>query len=225
MKKSKKLSAIFLAAALAFCLAACGTEDMDDDVETQTEPPAPVETEAVTEAPVEPPIEVGRFCEPEDMPEADCPEFTDESLAIEADGEKYTLGWLYEHNIYDWREAGITFDQINERSEDILWLDYSDEAFQAIKAKVSAFTELMMLSPVADVTPKSGEIVVSSSDGSDDVSYGIDWLSSHNATDYTEAGITADVVKQYLDSLKDDFWYTKQYRWIEVVYDRLVNGF
>lgn len=211
-----------LAGALILSLVACSDDAAVQEEITGTEP---IATEApVTEEPkVEPPIEVNRFCDPEDMPEADFPEFTDESLAIEADGETYTLGWLYEHNIYDWREAGITFKQIDDCSKTLLGLDYSNEALKAIKQKVSNFTELMMLSPAADGEITAGEIIVTTGDES--VNYNIEWLSSHNATEYTEAGITAEVVEQYLESIEEDFWYTKEYRWIAIVYDRLVNGF
>ncbi len=221
----KKFLAIILALVMAMSLCACGL--LEEDAEPETPAAAPETEAAETEAPEpepEPPIEVGRFCEPDDMPEADFPEFTDPSLAIEVDGESYTIGWLYEHNIYDWREAGISFDQVNDRAVSILGLDYSDEAFEAIKRKVSDFTELMMLTPAADPEAVAGDIIVSSSDGSEDKVYDLEWLSSHNATEYTEAAITADIVKQYLDSIEPNFWYTREYRWIEVVYDRLVNG-
>lgn len=218
----KKISAFILAAVLALTLFGCAAEEPEEVVDVITEPAV---TEApVTEAPkVEPPIEIDRFCEPDDMPEADLPELDDEANAIVVDGETYTLRWLYDHNIYDWREAGITFEQVNDRSAQLLGIDYSDEAFEAIKLKVSDFTELMMLSPAADGEVKAGGITVTT--GDETVDYDLEWLSSHNATEYTEAGITADVVADYLEAMEADFWYTYEYRWVTEVYNRLVNGF
>lgn len=218
----KKILALILAAVLALTLFGCAAEESEEVVDVITEPAV---TEApVTEAPkVEPPIEIDRFCEPDDMPEADLPELDDEANAIVVDGETYTLRWLYDHNIYDWREAGITFEQVNDRSAQLLGIDYSDEAFEAIKLKVSDFTELMMLSPAADGEVKAGGITVTT--GDETVDYDLEWLSSHNATEYTEAGITADVVADFLEAMEADFWYTYEYRWVTEVYNRLVNGF
>lgn len=218
----KKISAFILAAVMALTLFGCAAEEPEEVVDVITEPAV---TEApVTEAPkVEPPIEIDRFCEPDDMPEADLPELDDEANAIVVDGETYTLRWLYDHNIYDWREAGITFEQVNDRSAQLLGIDYSDEAFEAIKLKVSDFTELMMLSPAADGEVKAGGITVTT--GDETVDYDLEWLSSHNATEYTEAGITADVVADFLEAMEADFWYTYEYRWVTEVYNRLVNGF
>ena len=218
----KKISAFILAAVMALTLFGCAAEEPEEVVDVITEPAV---TEApVTEAPkVEPPIEIDRFCEPDDMPEADLPELDDEANAIVVDGETYTLRWLYDHNIYDWREAGITFEQVNDRSAQLLGIDYSDEAFEAIKLKVSDFTELMMLSPTADGEVKAGGITVTT--GDETVDYDLEWLSSHNATEYTEAGITADVVADFLEAMEADFWYTYEYRWVTEVYNRLVNGF
>ena len=218
----KKILAFILATVLALTLFGCAAEEPEEVVDVITEPAV---TEApVTEAPkVEPPIEIDRFCEPDDMPEADLPELDDEANAIVVDGETYTLRWLYDHNIYDWREAGITFEQVNDRSAQLLGIDYSDEAFEAIKLKVSDFTELMMLSPAADGEVKAGGITVTT--GDETVDYDLEWLSSHNATEYTEAGITADVVADFLEAMEADFWYTYEYRWVTEVYNRLVNGF
>lgn len=222
MKKTIALSLAILMALFGGCAL---TEPEEEIVEVVT---VPAVTEApVTEAPKEePPIEVDRFCEPDDVPDYHLPEFDDESLGIEADGEVYTIGWLYEHNIYDWREAGITFEQIDERSEDILKLDYPTAVFNAFKQKISDFVELMMLSPADGASVKPGGIVVTTDAGGEvsEASYDFDWLSSHNATDYTAAGIDEHTVSQYLGSIHDDFWYTKEYRWIEVVHERLVNG-
>ena len=218
----KKILAFILATVLALTLFGCAAEEPEEVVDVITEPAV---TEApVTEAPkVEPPIEIDRFCEPDDMPEADLPELDDEANAIVVDGETYTLRWLYDHNIYDWREAGITSEQVNDRSAQLLGIDYSDEAFEAIKLKVSDFTELMMLSPAADGEVKAGGITVTT--GDETVDYDLEWLSSHNATEYTEAGITADVVADFLEAMEADFWYTYEYRWVTEVYNRLVNGF
>lgn len=220
----KRFIALILALALALSLCACGDEGVRTPNEPEENTAEPAESAPEEEpAKEEPPIEIPRFLEPDDMPEASFPEFTDESLAIEVDGESYNLGWLYEHNIHDWIEAGISFDQVNDVSPKLLGLDYTDEAFEAIKKKVSDFTEITMLNASAEPSAVAGSIVVTK--GDEETTYDLTWLSSNNATAYTEAGIGAEVVAQYLESLKADFWYTKEYRWIEEVYNRLVNGF
>ena len=224
MNALRKIAALICALALAASLCGCAFTDEEAEDIGPNEITEPAETEPEPEEPkVEPPIEVSRFCEPDDMPEADFAELDDETYAIEADGETYTLRWLYDHNIYDWRTAGITFDQVNERTKTLLGLDYSDEAFEAIKKKVSDFTELMVLKPAAEGEAAAGVITVTT--GDETVDYDIEWLSSHNATDYTAAGIDADTVSAYLDAIYENYWYTREYRWIEVVHDRLVNGF
>ncbi len=213
----KKFLSLILAAAMALTLAACGDAA---PVEEGGGTDAP-ETEApvVTEPPVEPPIEVSEFCDPEDMPEADLAEFEADEYAIYVGDRAFNLGWLYEHNIYDWRQAGITYDQISEKTDSYLALSFPEDALAKFKQKISDFTMLMMLTPSAEGFAGTPSITV------DDAEYDVSWLSSHNATEYTEAGINADTVSQYLDALAENYWYTREYRWIEVVRDRLVNGF
>lgn len=216
----RKFLALILALTLALSLCACGTEADDTPNVTAKQ------TEATTEEPEpepEPPIEVSEFCDPEEMPapfDGDAPEgYTSDELAITANGTTYTLEWLYNHNIYDWRQAGITYNQIDEAYEEYLDVPFTADAAAALKTKVSDFTMLTMLGTTdGNIYADTPEITVG------DETYDIEWLSSHNATEYTEAGIDADTVSQYLDAVKDGFWYTREYRWIETVHDRLVNG-
>lgn len=213
----KKFFALALTALMALSLCACTMPEENTPEAATTAAPAPEEA-VTTEAPVEPPIEIGEFCDPEEMPAADLPEMEDDAYSITVGDRSFTLKWLYEHNIYDWRQAGISYEQVEEKTGDYMDLAFSAEALEALKAKISDFTMLVMLTPADGSAVTAPEITV------DDEVYDLAWLSSHNSTDYTDAGIDAGTVKQYLESMENDFWYTKEYRWIEEVYNRLVNG-
>ena len=216
----KKLLATILAFTLILSLAGCGNEPAEpyttDPRDTEAKPaPEPEVTEA------EPPIEITDFCPEEDMPSpfsGDAPaDFSNDTYAVSAGGGSYTPQWLYYHNIYDWYTAGITFDQVNAVADDILGLPFNDDALTALKSKISDFTMIMMLETPADVKAEGYAITI------DDASYDIAWLSSHNATEYKDAGIPAATVKELLDALHDSFWYTYEYRWMEEVYSRLTK--
>lgn len=221
----RKFAAVILALAMVLSLCACG----DSGVRTPNEPEpataAPAETEP-EEVKVEPPIEISEFSDPEDVPaptdSGEYPEEAlDESLAVTAsDGRTYDFKWLYEHNVHDWLAAGIAFDPIDELSDAYLALPLTDDAIATMKQKISDFTELTFMGGTAEAGIKSVAPVITVGDEE----YGLDWMSSHNATEYTEAGIDADIVSQYLEAIAD-YSYTREYRWIHVVYDRLVNGF
>lgn len=223
MKNFLKLAALLLSLALVLGLVGCGTYDEDDTldapdtVDQQNSDDEPKEPEKPKE---EPPIEISEFSEPEDMPKATesgeyPPEFTADDYAINVDGRSFTLQWLYEQNIHDWFQAGITFEMIEGMTGKYLDLPLTADAIEALKQKISDFTMLTYLE-VGTVTPPSITV--------DEAVYDLEWLSSHNATQYTEAGISADIVSQYLDMITDDFGYTPEYRWIKEVYNRLVNG-
>lgn len=220
----KKFLFLILVAAIVLFAAGCADDSTTTDLTDDAAGPsgtenAESETPAETEPPVEPAIEVSEFCEPEDMPEAELSEFESDDYAITVGDRTFSLGWLYEHNIYDWRQAGITYDQIDEKTGSYLALPFSEEALEKFKQKISDFTMLIMLQPSAEGFADTPSITV------DDDVYDIEWLSSHNATEYTEAGIDAGTVSQYLEALAENYWYTREYRWIEIVHDRLVNGF
>ena len=215
----KKLLAILFVLTLALSLCACAAEP-NEPTGTQpkgTEAPAPTEPE-VTE---EPPIEISEFCPVDDMPapfsDEDPVAFSDETYAITVGGESYTPEWLYNHNIYDWRTAGITFDQVNAVADGVLDMPFNSDALAEFKAKISEFTMIMMLEAPADINTLGYAVTL------DDEVYDIAWLSSHNATEYKEAGIPAATIKEFLDILHDDFWYTREYRWMEEVYARLTK--
>lgn len=220
----KKIFVILCVAIFALTLCSCGDVEPRTPNESETEP-ASVATEAETEPeiPEEPPIEISEFCDPEDMPEpfsGDAPAvYTSESDGITVDGRSFTLEWLYLHNIYDWRAAGIPFDGIDDKTSDYLDCGFTDAARDAFKQKISDFTMLSFLG-----TTNGTYVVSAPSITLGDETFGLDWLSSHNATEYTEAGLDADIVSQYLDALAADYWYTPEYRWIQEVHNRLVNG-
>ena len=214
----KKLLAVLLVLTLVLSLCACA-EEQSEPAGTQpqtTDVPHPTEPE-VTE---EPPIEISEFCPADDMPspfgDEDPIDFYD-AYNIEVGGESYSPAWLYNHNIYDWRTAGITYEQVNTVADDILGLPFNDDAFAALRAKISEFTLIMMLEAPADINTLGYAVTL------DDEVYDIAWLSSHNATEYKEVGIPAATVKEFLDALHDDFWYTREYRWMEEVYARMTK--
>ena len=219
MKKLLSVTAAVLALLILLC--ACAVNDTE-------EAPEPVETSAPeTEAPepvVEPPIVILDYPNIEEMPEpvegGGVPdEFTSDEFAVSVGDESFNLQWLYEHSIYDWRYAGIAFDQIEEKSDAILEINMTADAVAAMKQKISDFTMLSFLG-----TTDGTYVVSAPSITLGDETFGLDWLSSHNATEYTEAGLDADIVSQYLDALAADYWYTPEYRWIQEVHNRLVNG-
>ena len=215
----KKLLAILLAMTMLFAFAACASEESGPAPSEPKGTEAPPATEPkVTE---EPPIEISEFGPAEDMPAPfggeDPVGFSDGSIAVTVGDETYTAEWLYWHNIYDWRQAGITYEQVGKVTDAIVDLPFNDDALAGIKAKISDFTMIMMLEAPVDINTSAPAITL------DDEVYDVAWLSSHNATDYKEVGIPADTVKQYLDALKDDFWYTYEYRWIEEVYSRMTK--
>lgn len=219
----KKILAVLFAAAMLLCTVSCGTEadTPEDDLPAATEP-----TDTEPEAPKEePPIEVSEFSDPEEMPAvtedgSEPAEFTSPDYAISVGDRSFDLKWIYYQNIHDWAQAGITFDQIEEKTYDYLSVPMTDEAAAALKQKISDFSMLLLMGTTdGSVAPDSApEISVG------EEVYGIEWLSSHNATQYTEAGISADIVSQYLEAIEADFGYTPEYRWIKEVLNRLVNG-
>ena len=215
----KKILILITLAALIFC--ACGFEAEEEPEPVVTEPVA-TEPVVVEPEPVEPPIEISEFCDPEDMPAPFDGDGAFADISVSADGEDYGAEWLYYHNIYDWRQAGISYDSINDATEALLGQPFTADALTAFKSKISDFTMLIMLTPVdgSSVTPPA---ITVEYDGEQN-EYSYDWLSSHNSTEYEAAHIPAETVKEYLDAISADFWYTKEYRWIEVVYDRMVNG-
>ncbi len=217
MKKLLSVTAAVLALLILLC--ACAVNDTE-------EAPEPVETSAPeTEAPepvVEPPIVILDYPNIEEMPEpvegGGVPdEFTSDEFAVSVGDESFNLQWLYEHSIYDWRYAGIAFDQIEEKSDAILEINMTADAVAAMKQKISDFTMLMMLDPGADLS--STPIITVG-----DKEFDVEWLSSHNATDYAAENIDAETVRSYLDAMSGSLWYTREYHWISTVYDRLVNG-
>ena len=207
----KKLLAIFMALFMVFALVGCAAEGDEPSI-TQ---PNGTEASPATEPEVteEPPIEISEFCPEEDMP---APFEGDGAFADIFIGD-YTPEWLYYHNIYDWRAAGITYNEVDSATGELLSMPLADDALVALKQKISDFTMIMMLDVPADIYASAPAITV------DDDVYDITWLSSHNATEYTEAGIPAETVKQYLDALSENFWYTYEYRWVEEVYSRLTK--
>ena len=216
----KKLISILTALVMALSLCACAGEaenPADGDSESQqTQAPETEEPEPA----VEPPIEVSEFGEPEEMPEPfdgeEPAEFTSDELAITVGDRKFNVSWLYSQNIYDWRQAGITYDQISDKTGAYIDIPFTDEALTAFKNKISDFSMLLMLNDGSKVYTPTVTV--------GDESYDYEWLSSHNATEYTEAGIDAATVKSYLDAIEENFWYAPEYRWISEVYNRLVNG-
>lgn len=225
MKNLKKLAAILLALVMVLALAGCGgeTEGENPDVQPDAADAQPEDTEP--EAPKEePPIEISEFGDPEEMPQAtdsgEYPaEFTSDDYAITVGDRSFTLQWLYEQNIHDWIQAGITFDQIDEKTDSYLALPLTAEAIEALKTKISDFTQIVFMGTTAEAGIESVAPIITVGDQE----YGLDWMTSHNATEYTEAGIDANVVSQYLDALAD-YSYTPEYRWIKEVHNRLVNG-
>ena len=216
----KKIILILTALAMAIAFCACAVEDGGDEPSDVTEPQKAQELETEPVPVVEPPIEISEFGEPEDMPEPfegeEPAEFTAEELAITVGDRSFNASWLYWHNIYDWRQAGITYDQIKEMNGAYMDLPFTAEAMEAYKAKVSDFTMIMMLDDGSRVYTPTVTV--------GDEEYDYEWLASHNATEYTEAGIDADTVKTYLEAIEENFWYAPEYRWISEVYNRLVNG-
>ena len=215
----KKIVLILTVLVMALSVCACAVEENSEPSGgTETKQEQKLETEPVPV--VEPPIEISEFGEPEDLPEPfegeEPAEFTSDELAITVGDRSFNAAWLYWHNIYDWRQAGITYDQIKEMNGAYMDLPFTDAAMEAYKAKVSDFTMIMMLNDGSQVFTPTVTV--------GDESYDYEWLASHNATEYTEAGIDADTVKTYLDAIEENFWYAPEYRWISEVYNRLVNG-
>ena len=219
----KRIIAILLALALMLCLCACAEED---GARTPNEPDGqnqPADPDPEPEEPKpEPPIEVSEFSAPEDMPapfDGGAPEsFTDETLAVFVGDRAFTPEWLYYQDIHDWVQAGITYDQISEKTGSYLDLPLTADALAAFKDKISEFTMIVMLTSGDGSTNPAPSITVG------DEVYDFEWLTSHNATEYTEAGIPASTIKDYMDAIKETHGYTPEYRWIEIVHDRLVNG-
>ncbi len=217
MKKIAIILALLMAMTM---LCACG-DGSEEPAATAPQTEAPAETEP-EEEPVEPPIEIEEFGNYDDMPaptdSGEIPaEFTSDDFTVTVGDKSYNLQWLYEHSIYDWRLAGITFDQIEEKSDAILDIEFSSDAYAKMKQKISDFVMITMLDPGADLS--SAPVITVG-----DKEFDVEWLASHNATEYTAENIDAATVKQYLDSMSETLWYTREYRWISVVYDRLVNG-
>lgn len=221
----KKLLAILLAISLMLSLCACAGEGegpTPDKPGDQQNPPSDPDPEPDEPAP-EPPIEVSEFGDLEDMPEpldGSLPaEFSSADYALTVGDRTFDLEWIYYHNIYDWAQAGFTYDQINEKTPDYLGLPLNADAINALKNKISDFTMLTFMGTADGTTAgATPEITVN------DDAYDFEWLTSHNATEYTEAGIPADTLKQYMEAIEADYWYTPEYRWLKIVYDRLVNG-
>lgn len=220
----KKLIAILLALTLMLSLCACAGESEDDTPNGPNAPKDQVDDSIDPEEPTpEPPIEVSEFGDPEDMPEplengGTPDEFTSDEYAITVGDRVFNLGWLYEHNIHDWAQAGITYDQINGMTGKYLDLPLTADAISALKTKISDFTMLVMLESGDGSSATPPQITVG------DEIYDFEWLTSHNATEYTEAGIPADTLQQYMDAIEDNFGYTSEFRWLKIVHDRLVNG-
>lgn len=215
MKKIAIILALLMAMTM---LCACG-DGSEEPASTAPQTEAPAETEP-EEEPVEPPIEIEDLFDdmpaPTDSGEIP-PEFTSDDFTITVGDKSYNLQWLYEHSIYDWRYAGITYDQIEEKSDAILDIEFSSDAYAKMKQKISDFVMITMLDPGADLS--SAPVITVG-----DKEFDVEWLASHNATEYTAENIDAATVKQYLDAMSETLWYTREYRWISVVYDRLVNG-
>ena len=215
----KKLLAVLLAFALVLSLCACAEEQP----RTPGEADLPNNNQAA-EPKQEPPIEVSEFGDPEDMPApfadgVDTSDFTSDTYAITIGSRTFTPEWLYYQNIHDWVQAGIPFDAVEDLTKNCQELPMNSDAWEAFKTKISDFTMLSFMG-TTDGTYSAGAPVITI--GGDE--YGFEWLSSHNATEYNEAKIPAATVKEYLDAIEPTLGYTPEYRWIKVVYDRMVNG-
>lgn len=220
----KKLLAILLSLTLVLLLCACESAEPNDTPDTNQSQNQTDTQDPETIAEPEPPIEVSEFAPNEDMPEpfadgAENADFTSEAAGVTVGERAFTLEWIYYHNIHDWVKAGITYDDGVNLAEVFINLGLTDQAWKAVKEKISDFTMIVMW----ESDSIDGAALPSITVG--DEVYDLAWLSSHNATEYKEAGIPAATVKDYLDVLRDKYWYTSEFRWMEIVYDRMVNGF
>ena len=219
----RKILAVLIVLVFMLSLCACADTEPEKNPGT-TQPQNQSDPENTPEPKVEPPIEVSEFGPEENMPKpfadgAENADFTAESAGITAGGRVFTLEWIYYHNTHDWVQAGITYDDGVNLAGTYIDLGLANDAWEAVKAKISDFTMLVMMDPVVIDSAAMPSVTVG------DEVYDFAWLSSHNATEYTEAGIPAATVKDYMDAVRDNYGHTPEFRWIEIVYDRLVNGF
>ena len=220
----KKLLAILLILAMMLSLCACAGEEANTPKEPDGHDQPAADPDEPKEPAPEPPIEVSDIGPvDESLPapfDGEAPaDFTDETHGITVGGSVYTPEWLYYHNIHDWVQVGMTYDDVSAKTGELIGFDsMTSAAVDVLKAKISDFTMLIMLESSDGSSSPAPSITVG------DETYDFEWLTSHNATEYTEAGIPAATLKEYMTAIEDSHGYTKGYRWLEVVYDRLVNG-
>ena len=99
----------------------------------------------------------------------------------------YPPEWIYEHSASDYIAAGITPETLEEKLDEYADLELSESAEDRFYEKLSEY--------VGHEINAADEPGISI-DGKE---YSAAWLSSHDLTDYEEAGITAKDVEKFLN--------------------------
>lgn len=99
----------------------------------------------------------------------------------------YPPEWIYEHSASDYIDAGITPEILEEKLDEYADLGLSKSAEERLYEKLSGYVGHEINTADEPCISIGGK------------EYSSAWLSSHDLTDYEEAGITAKDVKGFLD--------------------------
>lgn len=120
----------------------------------------------------------------------------------------YPPEWIYEHSADDYIDAGITPEILEEKLDEYADLGLSKSAEERLYEKLSGYVGHEINTADEPCISIGGK------------EYSSAWLSSHDLTDYEEAGITAKDVKEFLseygDEINDD-----EKDWIESCLERM----
>lgn len=120
----------------------------------------------------------------------------------------YPPEWVYSHSPKDYAEAGITPEMLEEKSDEYSALGLSEEAAEILGEKLSEYAG-------ADISlPKRPCLTVGEKE------FDAGWLSSHDITDYDEAGITADAAEAFLSEQGESLSENER-EWIESCIERM----
>lgn len=128
----------------------------------------------------------------------------------------YTPEWLYTWPTDGWEQAMITRETVEDMLSIYRVYPFTDEARAAFEHKLSYFLgHDVSLSIENDLT----NLTVGNK------AYELNWLVTHNFSQYRAEGIDAEILSEYLERIEPECGDTEYFGYIRTVYEEMINDF